>query len=150
MRPSIRRQEILHARRLHAEILDCSLPLLRSPLAALPMFHSVPQTPRPADGSGGAMRRRFTLHDPATLQLCVSVSVAEIPAEPAEEHRDRVGVAGGAAGARVCKLAVCLQDAAGSDRHRHNFEFFMVGFGVRAFCLYRMWWMSENVDWFLH
>lgn len=89
--------------------MDRSLSLLLSPSSALRVRRSDSEADRANSGRSGFVGGGRAVADSVALQLRLSVPIAEVSSEPAEDGGDRLGFASGARDTRVHKLALRLQ-----------------------------------------
>ncbi|KAL0431873.1 UNVERIFIED_CONTAM: protein DETOXIFICATION 27 [Sesamum radiatum] len=113
LRAGVRGEEVPHAGSVSAAFMDSSVSLLCSDAAALLLRDADSEAAGAAGGRGGAVGEGGHVVHSCPFQLRVSVSSAEVSAEPAEEQRDGLGELGGARDASAHQLAHCLPAAAG-------------------------------------
>ena len=101
-------EEIPHVGDLHAAILDSSVHLLYFSFADLSIRDPCVEASGSAGGFGRACRESGGAVGASALQLCVSVSITEVLAEPAEDGSDCLCFVGGAVGAHFGELVVCF------------------------------------------
>ncbi|KAJ6367264.1 hypothetical protein OIU77_003600 [Salix suchowensis] len=121
----------------------CCVFLLPLYLFASPVLKLFGQPDDIAELSG----KSCCVDDSASLQLCLPVSIAEILAEPAQEHGHRMGVSGGSGGSYLCQLASGVPASAWNHGDSHDPEFFMVGSGFWSSRLHRLRWLSSYMEW---
>ncbi|KAK6120003.1 hypothetical protein DH2020_046243 [Rehmannia glutinosa] len=146
MRPSLRREEILHARSLSPALMDSIITLQPNNATRFNFRDADSETIRPAGRRGGAVGRGGAVFRPSPLQLRDSVSAAEISAEPIEKQRDCVGQFGGACGARAFELVGCVQAEIGGGGDRAHAERVVVVGGFGVVLLHRLRRVSADVD----
>lgn len=126
--------------------MDSSVPLLCGVAAALLLRDAHSEAAGAAGGRGGAVGEgRHVVHS-CPFQLRVSVSSAEVSAEPAEEQRDGLGELGGARGSSAYQLADCLPAAAGRGGYGSDAGFFVVGHRLRVVFVHRLRRLPADVD----
>ncbi|CAJ1974063.1 unnamed protein product [Sphenostylis stenocarpa] len=91
-------EEIPHVGYIHAEVMDCSVPVLFRAVAALCIRDAASEVDRTTGGGGGVERCGGGVADSSALQFCVSVPAAKVPAVPDEDGGYCVGFLGGFGG----------------------------------------------------
>ena len=144
-----RSKEVPHVRDILAEIVDCSVPLLFRTASVLRFRHSNSEV------VGTARRRRRGvggcgfMADTASFQLCVSVPTAEVPSMPAKDAGYCLGFFFWFDNKCGDQLALHLCVGFWTGGRCYCFGCFLVVLGVWYVCLYDLWWLSFNLDWFL-
>jgi len=98
VRASVWGEEIPHVGNIHAEVVDCSFPVLFPAVAVLCIRNAPSEISWAAGGCGGVERCGGGVADSSALQFCVSVPSAKVPTVPAEDGGYCVGVPGGFGG----------------------------------------------------
>lgn len=149
MWPGVRGEEVPHAGHLHAEVVDRAFPVLLPAAAVLRVRNAVSEAAGPAGRRGGAVGLGGAVDDSAALQLRVPVPAAEVPAVPAEDRRDCVGLIGRLGHQRADQLALSLRLGFWGHWCRRGFGHFLVGFGVWSVCVHGFWWVPSHLVRFL-
>ena len=150
MRASVRGEKVPHVGDIHAAVVDRALPLLRTPIAYLPLRVPNPEAPRPAPGHCRPVGDGGAVAHSSPFQLCVPVPAPALPAEPAQDGGHRVGLADCSAGASVIELGVRVSASAWCGSDLCYFECFLVDFGSGVVWVHCFWRVPGYVDWILH
>ncbi|MCD9560285.1 hypothetical protein HAX54_018807 [Datura stramonium] len=146
MRSSFWSKKAPYVRDIHAKIMDHSDPLLFPSAAVLhiryPNFKSVRSIRRRCRD----VRDSGVMVHSAALQLCVSVSDTEVPAEPAKDGDYRLGFTGGAGDPHGDQLVVCVQTEFRDSGSRRSTGHIVVVSVYWVVLLHCMRWMSRNVE----
>ncbi|GFY87369.1 MATE efflux family protein [Actinidia rufa] len=150
MRASVRGEKVPHVGDIHAAVVDRALPLLRTPIAYLPLRVPNPEAPRPVPGHCRPVGEGGAVAHSAPLQLYVPVPAPALPAEPAQDGGHRVGLGACSAGASVVELGVRVSASAWCGGDLCYFECFLVDFGSGVVWVHCFWRVPGYVDWILH
>ena len=105
---SIWGQKVLYVGSVYATIMDSIILVLYCAFASVCLRLSVVEATGTTRRYSRAIRDCFDIHDTTSLQLCISVSITEILAKPAEEYSDSFKFFSCFGGACDCKLAVSV------------------------------------------